>query len=274
MQLFDTHAHLDSEQLQPHLDDILTRVDEGAMRVTAIGTDPRSSHRCLEIASEHENVFAAVGLHPNHCAKFDDSHWQAILEIVDDENVVAIGETGLDKHWDDCPFEVQLKWFKRHIDLSFEKNKPLVIHTRDCETEMIETLESKARDGRIIGIMHSFANSVDTAKRCLELGMFISFAGMVTFKKSNDLREVAKLIPDDRLLIETDSPYLSPHPLRSKRPNVPMYVEHTARCLAEVRGVSVEAIAALTNDNATRVFNLQDRGTNCLLYTSPSPRDS
>ena len=121
---------------------------------------------------------------------------------------------------------------------------------------MIETLESKARDGRIIGIMHSFAGSADTAKRCLDLGMYISFAGMVTFKKSNELREVAKLIPDDRILIETDSPYLSPHPLRSKRPNLPMFVEHTANCLAEVRGVSVESFTEMTLQNANRVFNL------------------
>ena len=201
MQLFDTHAHLDSEQLQPHLDEILSRTSDGSMRITAIGTDPRSSHRCLELAKDHDNVFAAVGLHPNYCAKFDESHWQAILEIVDDPKVVAIGETGLDKYWDDCPFEVQVKWFKRHIDLSFEKNKPLVIHTRECETEMIEVLESQARDGKITGIMHSFAGSADTARRCLDLGMFISFAGMVTYKKSSELRDVAKDIPDDKILI-------------------------------------------------------------------------
>ena len=208
------------------------------------------------MAKQHENVFAAVGLHPNYCAKFDDSHWQAILEIVDQPEVVAIGETGLDKYWDDCPFEVQLKWFERHIDLSFEKNKPLVIHTRDCETEMIETLESQARDGKIIGIMHSFCGTADTAHRCLELGMYISFAGMVSFKKSRDLREVARLIPDDKILIETDSPYLSPHPLRSKRPNRPDWVEHTAKCLAETRGVSIEEFSELTFDNANRVFGL------------------
>lgn len=256
MPLFDTHAHLDSDQLQPHLQEILAQVDDGAMRITAIGTDPQSSHRCLDLAKLHDNVFAAVGLHPNYCATFDDSHWNAILEIVDDPNVVAIGETGLDKYWDDCPFDVQLKWFQRHINLSFEKNKPLVIHTRECETEMIETLESQARDGRIIGIMHSFAGSADAAKRCLDLGMYISFAGMVTFKKSGELREVAKLIPDDRILIETDSPYLSPVPLRSKRPNVPMNVEHTAKCIAMARDVSVEQLAALTFENANRVFGI------------------
>lgn len=256
MTLFDTHAHLDSEQLKPHLDEILARADEGSMMVTAIGTDPASSHRCLDLAAKHDNVFAAVGLHPNSCAKFDQSHWQAILEIVDQPKVVAIGETGLDKYWDDCPFDVQQQWFQRHIELSFEKNKPLVIHTRECETEMIETLESLSRDGRIIGIMHSFVGSADTARRCLELGMYISFAGMVTFKKSADLREVAKNIPDDRILIETDSPYLSPHPHRSTRPNLPMLVEHTARCLAEVRGVSLEKLSSQTAENAKRVFSL------------------
>ncbi len=256
MQLFDTHAHLDSDQLQPQLEEILGKAKEGSMYVTAIGTDPRSSHRCLELATENENVFAAVGLHPNYCATFDESHWQAILEIVDGPKVVAIGETGLDKYWDDCPFDVQLEWFKRHIDLSFEKEKPLVIHTRECEVEMIETLESQSRDGRIIGIMHSFVGSADTARRCLEMGMYISFAGMVTFKKSSDLREVAKIIPDDRILIETDSPYLSPHPHRSKRPNLPMLVEHTCRCLAEVRGVSPERLASQTVENAKQVFGL------------------
>ena len=256
MQLFDTHAHLDSEQLQPHLGEILSRVDDGSMMITAIGTDPASSHRCLDLAKNHESVFAAAGLHPNHCASFDDSHWQAILEIVDHPKVVAIGETGLDKYWDDCPFELQQQWFARHVELSFEKNKPLVIHTRECENEMIETLESLSRDGRIIGIMHSFVGSAETARRCLDLGMYISFAGMVTFKKSTDLRDVAKTIPDDRILIETDSPYLSPHPHRSKRPNLPMMVEHTARCLAEVRGVSIEHLADQTLENAKRVFSL------------------
>jgi len=256
MQLFDTHAHLDSDQLQPHLEQILSKADDGSMRITAIGTDPRSSHRCLELAKTHSNIFAAVGLHPNYCAKFDESHWQAILEIVDQPEVVAIGETGLDKYWDDCPFDVQLKWFKRHIDLSFEKKKPLVIHTRECETEMIETLEEQARDGQVIGIMHSFAGSADAARRCLDLGMYISFAGMVTFKKSSELRDVAKMVPDDRILIETDSPYLSPHPVRSQRPNQPMLVEHTANCLAEVRGVSVEDFVIQATENANRVFSL------------------
>lgn len=257
MQFFDTHAHLDSEQLEPLRKEIFELVDDDLLKITAIGTDPRSSHACLAMAKQHKNIFAAVGLHPNNCASFDESHWNSILEIVDQPEVVAIGETGLDKHWDDCPFDVQQDWFARHIELSFTKNKPLVIHTRDCETEMLEMLESSAKEGQIIGIMHSFCGSADTARRCLELGMYISFAGMVSFKKSQELRDVAVIIPDDRILIETDSPYLSPHPLRSKRPNRPQWVQHTAQCLADARGVSLEQLAELTTRNAHCVFGLE-----------------
>lgn len=256
MQLFDTHAHLDSEQLKPLLAEIIELTADDRLKITAIGTDPKSSHACLALAKQHRNIFAAVGLHPNNCAAFDESHWNSILEIVDQPEVVAIGETGLDKHWDDCPFDVQQKWFERHIELSFAKNKPLVIHTRDCETEMIEMLESTARDGRIIGIMHSFCGSADTARRCLDLGMYISFAGMVSFKKSQSLRDVAVTIPDDRILIETDSPYLSPHPLRSKRPNRPQWVQHTAQCIADSKNISFEEMAEMTTRNAHRVFSL------------------
>jgi len=256
MQFFDTHAHLESDQLHPHLEDILAQTASGDLCVAAIGTDPPTSHRCLELAEQNQNVWAAVGLHPNYCAAFDESHWAAILEIVDRPKVVAIGETGLDKYWDDCPFDVQMKWFERHVDLSFEKQKPLVIHMRECETEMIEALERLSRDGKIIGIMHSFCGTADTAKRCLDLGMFISFAGMLTYKKAQDVRDVAAIIPEDRLLIETDSPYLSPVPKRGKRPNLPQYVRYTAECLAEVRGVSLEHLAKVTCQNARTVFGI------------------
>ena len=257
MPLFDTHAHLDSEQLQPHLDDILSLTRSESMRITAVGTDPQSSHRCVELAKANRNVYAAVGLHPNSCANFAEAHWNEILKVVDHAKVVAIGETGLDKYWDDCPFEIQKQWFRRHIDLSFEKQKPLVIHTRDCELEMIDMLESQARDGSIIGIMHSFVGSIESMQRCVALGMYISFAGMVTFKKSNELREVAAAVPEDRLLIETDSPYLSPHPLRSKRPNLPQHVEATAECIANARGVFKEELVELTYENANTVFGLE-----------------
>lgn len=253
---FDTHAHLDNQQLSPMVEEVVSRAaGVGVSALTAIGTDVQTSRRCVEIAEQFEHVYAAVGVHPTVCHGFDaDSVWASIVGLTENANVVAIGETGLDLHWDSSTFDVQKQWFQRHIDLSFETGMPLVVHMRDCECEIVEMLENSAIDGRIHGIMHSFTGSLESAERCLKLGMYISFAGMVTFKKSGDLRAVAAAIPDDRLLIETDAPYLSPHPLRSKRPNEPSYLVHTAACLADVRGVSPETLGNMTTANARRVF--------------------
>ena len=257
MPLFDTHAHLDDDQLTPMLADVLADAEtNGLVGITAIGTTVASSRRCLELAKEHDLVTAAVGIHPNKCAQSTAADWDQIKSLAAEKQVVAIGETGLDRHWDFCPFEVQETWFARHIELSFEIEKPLVIHMRDCEPDILRMLDQGKRDGKINGIMHSFAGQWETAQACLDLGMYISFAGMVTFKKSDELREIASRIPEDRILIETDSPYLSPHPHRSVRPNQPSMVQHTASCIAEVRGISAEQFGELTTNNARRVFGV------------------
>ncbi len=262
MTFFDTHAHLDDDQIAPHLDELIGQAKTaGVSEITAIGTNAASSQACVRIARRMEGVYAAVGIHPNECQQATDldqenSDWQQILDLAEAPNVVAIGETGLDRYWDDCPIEIQRRWFTKHIELSFAVNKPLVIHMRDCEADILELLGNQARAGRILGIMHSFTGSWDTAKQCLDWDMYVSFAGMVTFKKSDPLREIAAKIPADRLLIETDSPYLTPHPHRGKRPNHPAMVVHTAQCLAEVRGVSLEELGELTTQNARRVFGI------------------
>lgn len=255
---FDTHCHLDNQQLSGIVDEVVQRaVSAGVTNMTAIGTDVETSRRCVEIAERLEQVYASVGIHPTVCQNFAlEDVWDSIIQLADHDRVVAIGETGLDLHWDTSTFALQKQWFQRHIDLSFDKQLPLVIHMRDCEAEIVEMLEASAIDGHIIGIMHSFTGSVESAQRCLALGMYISFAGMVTFKKSDDLRAVAATIPDDRLLIETDAPYLSPHPMRSKRPNEPGYVIHTAACLADVKDISPEELGRITTENAQRVFGL------------------
>ena len=254
---FDTHCHLDNQQLSSVVEDIVGRAaSAGVNQMTAIGTDVKTSRRCVELAEQFEQVYAAVGIHPTVCQNFAQDDWDLIIELVQQPQVVAIGETGLDLHWDTSTLEVQKQWFQRHINLSFEKGLPLVIHMRDCESEIVEMLEGSAIDGRINGIMHSFTGTVESAMRCLALGMYISFAGMVTFKKSDDLRAVAAAIPDDRLLIETDAPYLSPDPLRSKRPNEPSYLIHTAACLADVKDICPEELAKVTTENAQRVFRL------------------
>ena len=255
--LFDTHAHLEDEQLLPILEQVLENASSaGLVGITAIGTTAMTSQKCSQLAREYPQVHSAVGIHPNHCQDATESDWQEILELSSQSEVVAIGETGLDRYWDYCPIEEQRYWFAKHIELSFETKKPLVIHMRECETDILEMLNEHQQDGRVIGIMHSFAGSWETAKHCLDLGMYISFAGMVTFKNSNELRGVAARIPDDRILVETDAPYLTPHPHRSKRPNQPAMVSHTATCLADVRGVDLELFSEITTANARRVFNL------------------
>lgn len=257
MKLFDTHAHLNDEQLLPQLDSILESAAEaGLVGMTAIGIDLATSEACYQLACQHSPIVAAVGIHPNECHKADQEHWATIRQLAETDQVVAIGETGLDRYWDFCPIETQRVWFQKHIELSFALAKPLVIHMRDCEQDILAMLKQHQQAGHIHGIMHSFTGTRETAKQCLDWGMYISFAGMVTFKKSDELRKVAATIPLDRILIETDSPYLSPHPHRGKRPNHPAMVQHTAACLAQVFDMPVEAFAAATTSNAQRVFGI------------------
>lgn len=257
MKLFDTHAHLASQQLESQINEVLDRALEAGLEgVVAIGTCPQDSDRCVKIANQHPMVSAAVGIQPNGCHHTSREGWELICELAKDSQVVAIGETGLDRYWDDCPFDVQQLWFDKHIELSQRLEKPLVIHMRECEQDIIDWL--RKFDRPIRGIMHSYTGTEAAAEACLELGLHISFAGMVTFKKSDELRRVAATIPLERLLIETDSPYLSPHPHRSQRPNEPALVEHTLRCLAELFDMSPDDLAEQTTANAKRLFRLAD----------------
>ena len=256
--LFDTHAHLEDEQLAPILDEVLINAEHaGLVGITAIGTTVATSGDCVELANRFEPVYASVGIHPNQCKDSTTEDWDQIVELAMNHKVVGIGETGLDRYWDYCPIDIQRRWLARHIELSFEMRKPLVIHMRECESDILQMLHEHQRDGKIIGIMHSFSGTWETAEACLNMGMYISFAGMVTFKKSNELREIAAKVPSDRILIETDSPYLTPHPHRGKRPNQPAMVQHTAECVAAVRGIRAEEFGELTTRNAKRVFGIQ-----------------
>ena len=258
MKFFDTHAHLDSEQLHSELSHYIQLAREANLvGIVAIGTTVASSHRCLQIAEAHDFVYAAVGIHPNQCSEVNRSDWAEIEKLIQHPKAVAIGETGLDRYWDYCPIEVQREWFDKHIQLSQKTQKPLVIHMRECEAYILDSLRPYGESGPIKGIMHSYAGSPETADQCVEWGMHVSFAGMVTFKKSDELRTIAKTIPTDRILIETDSPYLTPHPKRGKRPNHPALVRHTAECLAESRGESLEDFCASTTENAMRLFGIK-----------------
>ena len=223
--------------------------------IVAVGVTAASSASTVQLAAMHPAIFAAVGIQPNYCAQAESGDWDRVVALATSPKVVAIGETGLDRHWDYAPFAVQQDYFDRHIRLSQERNLPFIVHTRESDADVLAMLVDARQRGPLRGVMHSFAGTASTAEECLNLGMYISFAGMVTFKKSGDLRAVALKIPDDRILVETDSPYLSPHPLRGKR-NEPANLVHTARMLAETRGVSPEQFTDQTSANARALFGL------------------
>jgi TatD DNase family protein len=257
VEFVDTHAHLDQEEFASDRVDVIARARAaGVTAIIAIGTTADSSDAAVAISEAHAGVFAAVGIQPNYCAQAAKGDWERIVALAERPKVVAIGETGLDKYWDYTPFALQQDYFDRHIDLAARLDLPFVVHMRDCGDEILAALKAAhARHGALNGVMHSFTGDAALAAACIELGLYISFAGMVTFKKSAALREVAAAMPPDRILIETDSPYLSPEPYRGKR-NEPAHVVHTAARLAEVRSESLEDFAARTTANARRLFRL------------------
>jgi len=255
--LFDTHAHLDDEQFDDDRDAVVRRAENGGLvGIVAVGTTLASSRKCIALADRYRLVHAAVGIQPNYVSEAAEGDWDAIADLVQSNKVVALGETGLDRHWDYSPFDLQQDYFDRHLRLSQLLGLPFIVHMRECEEDVLTMLREARRRDPLRGVMHSFTGSAELAAECVELGLHISFAGMVTYKKSGDLRQVAAGISVDRILIETDSPYLSPHPVRSQRRNEPGCVLHTARCLAEVRGLSLDAFAQQTTANARQLFGV------------------
>ena len=255
MNLFDTHAHLDEEAFQDNQADLVERAQQaGVSTIITVATTLSSSRRCLEIASRFERVFPSVGIQPNYCAEASSDDWDQIVQLAQSSEVVALGETGLDRYWDYTPFAQQQDYFDRHLQLSQQLQLPFIVHMRECGEDILQMLREARQRGPLQGVMHSFTGDAALARQCLDLGLYISFAGMVTFKKSIELRAVAAEIPDDRLLLETDAPYLSPHPHRGQRPNEPALLIHTATCLAEAREVSLETLAQQTTTNASTLF--------------------
>ncbi len=255
---FDTHAHLDDSDFDPIREQVIQRArSAGVVGIVVVGTTAVSSRRCVELARQYPDyLHAAVGIQPNYVAQAEADDWEKISEMILMPGVRAIGETGLDGYWDDSPMGLQQEYFVKHIELSVRSGRPLIIHMRDSCEEIIQTLRPFASRRRLVGVMHSFTGTWQQAQTLLDFGLYISFAGMVTFKKSNDLRDVARRVPADRLLVETDSPYLSPEPMRGKKPNEPERVLHTLRCLARVRGVTEQELARTTTANAKHLLGL------------------
>jgi TatD DNase family protein len=257
IELIDTHAHLDDEQFAADLPTVLQRASAaGVSHILTIATTAASSAACVALAERHPVLSATVGLHPNNIAEAEPTAWDNIVAAVEHPRVIGIGETGLDRHWNNTPFAIQEEYFIRHLELSRRCRRPVVIHCREAEADMLRVLRQEYdRYGPISGVMHSFVGDAAMAEACREMGLYLSFAGMLTYKNAAALRATAAQQPIDRILVETDSPYLSPVPQRGKR-NEPAHVVHTAACLAQLLGVAPERLAEQTTKNARTLFKV------------------
>ncbi|HLL71685.1 MAG TPA: TatD family hydrolase [Pyrinomonadaceae bacterium] len=256
----DSHAHIDGAEYDADRDEVVERAREaGVVAILNVGTgDPHGGEleRAVEVAGRYEGVYASVGVHPHDARLFDERAAERVRELARaSERVIAWGEIGLDYHYDNSPREVQREVFTRQLRMARELNLPVIIHSREADDETVEILRAEW-DGAVRGgIMHCFGGGYEMAASVLELGFMISFAGNVTFKKAEALRDVARRIPLERMLVETDCPFLTPVPFRGRR-NEPARVVETARCLAELRGVEPEEFGRVTTDNFLRFFNL------------------
>ncbi len=260
-QFVDSHAHIDGPEYDEDRDEVVARARAaGVVTILNIGTgDPHSGslERAVAVAERYPDVYAAIGVHPHDAKLFDAAAEERIISLIrKSPRVIAWGEIGLDFHYDHSPRDAQRDVFARQLRLTRENDLPVIIHSRAADDETVEILSEEFGSYRRGGIMHCFGGTAQMAERVLELGFLVSFAGNVTFKKAANLREAARVVPLDRLLIETDCPYLTPEPFRGRR-NEPARVVEVARCLAEVHGVEIEEIAKRTSENFFRFFGVE-----------------
>ena len=257
--LIDTHCHLDFPDFEAERDDIVARAHAaGVKQMITISTRVRKFPAILAIAERYPSVFCSVGTHPHNADEELDIPVSELVALSAHPRVVAIGEAGLDYHYDNAPREAQAIGLRNHIAAARETGLPLVIHSRSADEDMAAILTEETGKGAFPFLLHCFSSGPDLARIGVELGGYVSFSGILTFPKSEELREIAKTVPLGRMLVETDAPYLAPKPYRGKR-NEPAYVAHTAAVLAETLGVSTDEIARITTENAFRIFSKMPR---------------
>ncbi|ASY62959.1 putative deoxyribonuclease YcfH [Sinorhizobium sojae CCBAU 05684] len=257
--LIDTHCHLDFPDFEAERDAIIERAREaGVTQMVTISTRVKRFETILAIAEKYPNVFCSVGTHPHNADEELDITAEDLVRLSKHPKVVAIGEAGLDYFYDNAPREAQAEGLRRHIEAARETGLPLVIHSRSADEDMAAILTEEAGKGTFPFLLHCFSSGPELARIGIELGGYVSFSGILTFPKSQELRDIAKTVPPDRMIVETDAPYLAPKPFRGKR-NEPAYVAHTADVLAETIGVSRAEIEGITTENAFRIFSKMPR---------------
>ncbi len=253
--IVDSHCHLDFDNFEEDLVDVVARARSAHVdRMVTISTTIAGFDKVFRVAEQFENIYCSVGVHPHEAEKEPDTTSDQLISRADHPKVVGIGETGLDYYYDHSPRDIQRSCFETHIAAAQNTGLPLIVHTRDADDDMIEILSRHMAQSAFTGVLHCFSSSRALAERAIELGLYISFSGILTFKNADELREIARVVPEDRLLVETDAPFLAPVPHRGKR-NEPSFVVHTLNKLAEIRGVSAEHMADRTTENFFTLFS-------------------
>lgn len=253
--LVDSHCHLDFPELSTDAAGVVARArNAGVGHMLTIGTKITQFPGVLAIAERFDNVSCSVGIHPHEAAVEPETNVERLTSLAQHPKVVAFGETGLDYYYEHSPRLEQERSFRTHITAARENGLPVIVHTRDADAETASILTDEMKKGAFTGVIHCFSSGRDLAEQCLALGFYISLSGIVTFKKAEALREVVKIVPMDRILVETDSPYLAPVPFRGKT-NEPAYVAHTAAAVAEIKGISRDDLARRTTENFFRLFS-------------------
>ena len=250
--VFDSHAHYDADQFDEDRDKLLSSMlENGVGTILNVGADWDSVTEVVELARKYPHVYAAVGLHPDEVGILDEEKFAFLREQCKEEKVVAVGEIGLDYYWDNGSHDIQKKWFIRQLELARERNLPVIIHSRDAAEDTLKIMKEHAQGLR--GVIHCFSYSKELAKEYVKMGFHIGIGGVVTFKNGKKLKEIAQEIPLERMLLETDCPYLAPVPYRGKR-NLSLYIPYIAQEIANLRGISYEEVVAQTEQNAKELF--------------------
>ncbi|MBQ3181835.1 MAG: TatD family hydrolase [Clostridia bacterium] len=252
--LFDTHTHLDDKKFDNDRDDVISSLKEqGISLAVNVGADIKSSKESILLAEKYDFIYASVGVHPCDTKDLTDDDLSTLEKMAHHKKVVAIGEIGLDYYWDEPEREIQKDWFLKQLLLAKKHNMPYIVHDRDAHADTLEIIKKADYTN---GVMHCFSGSNEMAKEVVKMGMYVSLSGTVTFKNAKTAKEVAKAVPIDRLLIETDSPYLTPEPFRGKRNNS-AYVKYTLEEIAKIRGISTGELARITLENGKRFYNIK-----------------